>query len=121
MKALSEVNEIYKNYGCENKILITLEYIPLLSFSLQNKYSEHAPFVRPSHIFPGNDIDKIILGNNSWCVIDASTKETLGHIAASNYIDQRDLTREKIMKSMLRSTKIDGPSEDIQEITIYTK
>jgi hypothetical protein len=121
LKALSDVNETYKNYGCENKILITLEYIPLLNFSLQNKHSENVPFVRPSHLFPGNAIDKIVLENNSWCVIDVSSKETLEYIKASNNIDQRDLSREKIIKSMVRSTKIAGPSEDIQEITIYTK
>lgn len=121
INALNEVSNTYEKYGCANKILITFDYIPLLVYSLENKYSPNLQFVRLTHGFPVSKIDKLLKENTAWCVIDTSTKETLDFISASNNQDARNETRQKVVNSMLHSKKIIGPSEDIPSITIYSR
>jgi hypothetical protein len=121
LKALDEINSTYNEYGCANKTLITFDYIPLLIYSLNNKFSASTQFVRPTHGFPSSKIERLLMENPTWCIIDTSTTETLEYVSNGGKPDPREYIRSKVIKFSLQSRRIEGPSEDIPSLTIYSK
>ncbi len=93
LNVLKEVSQAGK---CQDKILITLDYIPLIYTILQHSAPNEIGVVRPTYYFPEERLRSALQKASGWCVIDVTTSETRDAIAGNKGKDNRTAIRTMV-------------------------
>ena len=120
--SLMQIQQIYTEQDCQNKLLLTLENIPTLYYILQHPAPNSIGVVRPLYYFPEDDIQTLISENLHWCVLDATGVETQTEINRLGGADFREKVRKLLRAQSTQSFSIPSPSKEIvKDMTFYIR
>jgi len=120
--SLAQIQQIYAQYDCKNKLLLTLDNIPALYYILQHAAPNSIGVVRPLYYFPKDEIKVLLTENSHWCVLDATGIETQTEINRRGGVDAREKIYDLLHTQSAESFTIASPSKEIiKDMTFYIR
>lgn len=121
-KSLEQLDLIYQQNQCQDKLLLTLDNIPTIYYIFQHPSPPKIGIVRPLYYFPSNEILELLRASNHWCVIDITGTETKVGIDQNHGIDNREAVRNFLKSQSAQSHVIVAPSKNfVSEINFYIR
>jgi hypothetical protein len=110
--ALMELQQAYRDHACQDKVLLVMDYLPMVYFILQHPAPNQIGVIRPQMYFPQVKIMELLQTSQSWCVLDATGIETQTDIDSSGH-DKRAGVRSFIQQNADRQTNVAAPGTEI--------
>jgi len=121
-KSLGQLDLLYQQNQCQNKLLLTLDNIPTIYYIFQHPSPPKIGIVRPLYYFPSNEILELLQSSNHWCVIDITGTETKVGIDQNHGFDSREAVRNFLKSQSSQSYVIEAPSKNfVGNIGFYVK
>lgn len=121
-KSLGQLELLYQQNHCQDKLLITLDNIPTIYYIFQHPSPPNIGIVRPLYYFPSKEILELLQSSTHWCAIDITGTETKAGIDQNQGIDSREAVRNFLKSQSSQLYEVGVPSKNfVGVINFYVR